>query len=139
MCAFGYLKAKMSEVLYPKESYKIVGAVYEVHKHLGPGLLEKVYQEALEQEFLLQGIPFEREKEFEVIYKGKVLNQKYIADFVCYDKIIVELKSVEELIPFHTAQVMNYLNITGLQLGLLVNFNARKVVPRRIVKFDDCE
>ena len=127
----------MDEVLYPKESYKIVGAVYEVHKHLGPGLLEKVYQEALEQEFLLQGIPFE--KEFEVIYKGTVLNQKYIADFVCYNKIIVELKSVEELIPFHTAQVLNYLNITGLRLGLLVNFNARKVVPRRIVKFDDCE
>jgi GxxExxY protein len=129
----------MNEVLYPKESYKIVGAVYEVHKHLGPGLLEKVYQEALEQEFLLQGIPFEREKEFEVIYKGTVLNQKYIADFVCYNKIIVELKSVEELIPFHTAQVLNYLNITGLRLGLLVNFNVRKVVPRRIVKFDDCE
>lgn len=129
----------MDEVLYPKESYKIVGAVYEVHKHLGPGLLEKVYQEALEQEFLLQGIPFEREKEFEVIYKGTVLNQKYIADFVCYNKIIVELKSVEELIPFHTAQVLNYLNITGLRLGLLVNFNVRKVVPRRIVKFDDCE
>ena len=129
----------MSEVLFPNESYKIVGAVYEVHKHLGPGLLEKVYQEALEQEFLLQGIPFEREKEFEIIYKGKVLNQKYIADFVCYNKIIVELKSVEELIPFHTAQVLNYLNITGLRLGLLVNFNVRKVVPRRIVKFDDCE
>ena len=129
----------MDEVLYPKESYKIVGAVYEVHKHLGPGLLEKVYQEALEQEFLLQGIPFEREKEFEVIYKGTVLNQKYIADFVCYNKIIVELKSVEELTPFHTAQVLNYLNITGLRLGLLVNFNVRKVVPRRIVKFDDCE
>ena len=130
---------EVSEVLYPKESYKIVGAVYEVHKHLGPGLLEKVYQEALEQEFLLQGIPYEREKEIEVVYKGKSLEQKYISDFVCYDKIIVELKAVEELIPFHTAQVLNYLNITGLQLGLLVNFNARKVVPRRIVRFDDYE
>ena len=127
------------EVLFPNESYKIVGAVYEVHKHLGPGLLEKVYQEALEQEFLLQGIPFEREKEYEVVYKGKVLDQKYIADFVCYDKIIVELKAVEELIPFYTAQVLNYLNIIGLQLGLLVNFNARKVVPRRIVRFEDYE
>lgn len=129
----------MGEVLFPKESYKIVGAIYEVHKHLGPGLLEKVYQEALEQEFLLQGIPYEREKEYEVNYKGITLNQKYIADFVCYDKIIVELKSVDVLIPFHTAQVLNYLNITGLQLGLLVNFNARKVVPRRIVRFEDYE
>lgn len=129
----------MGEVLFPKESYKIVGAIYEVHKHLGPGLLEKVYQEALEQEFLLQGIPYEREKEYEVNYKGITLNQKYIADFVCFDKIIVELKSVDVLIPFHTAQVLNYLNITGLQLGLLVNFNARKVVPRRIVRFEDYE
>lgn len=129
----------MGEVLFPKESYKIVGAIYEVHKHLGPGLLEKVYQEALEQEFLLQGIPYEREKEYEVNYKGITLNQKYVADFVCFDKIIVELKSVDVLIPFHTAQVLNYLNITGLQLGLLVNFNARKVVPRRIVRFEDYE
>ena len=129
----------MGEVLYPKESYKLIGAIYEVHKHLWPGLLEKVYQEALEQEFLLQEIPFEREKEFEVVYKGKALQQKYIADFVCFDKIIVELKAVEELIPFHTSQVLNYLNITGLKLGLLVNFNARKVVPRRIVRFDNEE
>ena len=66
----------MGEVLFPKESYKIVGAIYEVHKHLGPGLLEKVYQEALEQEFLLQGIPYEREKEYEVNYKGITLNLK---------------------------------------------------------------
>ena len=71
-------QANMSEVLYPKESYKIVGAVYEVHKHLGPGLLEKVYQEALEQEFLLQGIPFEREKEYEVVYKGKILDKNIL-------------------------------------------------------------
>jgi GxxExxY protein len=125
-----------SYILYKEESAMITGAIFEVHKRLGVGLLEKVYQEALEQEFLLQGIPFEREKEFEVIYKGKALQQKYVADFVCFDKIIVELKAVEELIPFHTSQVLNYLNITGLQLGLLVNFNARKVVPRRIVRFD---
>ena len=123
------------ELLYPKESYKISGAIYEVHKELGPGLLEKVYQEALEKEFKLQNIPYEREKKFTIVYKGEELEQKYIADFVCYDKIVVELKAVEDLLPIHTAQVINYLCITGYKLGLLVNFNARQVKPERIVRF----
>ena len=123
------------ELLYPKESYKISGAIYEVHKELGPGLLEKVYQEALEKEFKLQNIPYEREKDFTIFYKGEELEQKYIADFVCYDKIVVELKAVEDLLPIHTAQVINYLCITGYKLGLLVNFNARQVKPERIVRF----
>lgn len=122
-------------LLYPKESYKISGAIYEVHKELGPGLLEKVYQEALEKEFILQNIPYEREKNFTIVYKGEELEQKYIADFVCYDKIVVELKAVEDLLPIHTAQVINYLSITGYKLGLLVNFNARQVKPERIVRF----
>lgn len=123
------------ELLYPKESYKISGAIYEVHKELGPGLLEKVYQEALEKEFKLQNIPYEREKDFTIFYKGEELEQKYIADFICYDKIVVELKAVEDLLPIHTAQVINYLCITGYKLGLLVNFNARQVKPERIVRF----
>ena len=111
-------------LLYPEESYKITGAIYEVHKELGPGLLEKVYQEALEKELKLQGIPFEREKSFTIMYKGEELEQKYIADFVCYDKIVVELKAVDE-----------HLAITGYKLGLLVNFNAQKVKPERIVRY----
>jgi GxxExxY protein len=122
-------------LLYPKESYKITGALYEVHKELGPGLLEKVYQEALEKELRMQGIPFEREKSFNISYKGEVLEQMYIADFVCYDKIVVELKAVEALLPIHTAQVINYLTITGYKLGLLVNFNARQIKPERIVRY----
>ena len=122
-------------LLYPKESYKITGALYEVHKELGPGLLEKVYQEALEKELRIQGIPFEREKSFNISYKGEVLEQMYIADFVCYDKIVVELKAVEALLPIHTAQVINYLTITGYKLGLLVNFNARQIKPERIVRY----
>ena len=122
-------------LLYPKESYKITGALYEVHKELGPGLLEKVYQEALEKELRMQGIPFEREKSFIISYKGEVLEQMYIADFVCYDKIVVELKAVEALLPIHTAQVINYLTITGYKLGLLVNFNARQIKPERIVRY----
>ena len=122
-------------LLYATESYKITGALFEVHKVLGPGLLEKVYQEALEKEFKLQGIPFEREKSFSIVYKGEELEQKYVADFVCYGKIIVELKAVEELLPVHTAQVVNYLALTGYKLGLLVNFNAQQIKPERIVRF----
>ena len=125
----------MKQLLYPEESYKIIGAIYEVHKELGPGLLEKVYQEALEKELKLQGIPFEREKNFTIMYKGEALEQKYTADFVCYGKIVVELKSVDELLPVHTAQVINYLSITGYKLGLLVNFNAESVRPERIVRY----
>ena len=123
-------------LLYAEESFKINGAIYEVHKTLGPGLLEKVYQEALEKELKFQGIPFEREKSFTITYKGEELEQKYIADFVIYDKIVVELKAVEELLPVHKAQVINYLAITGLKLGLLVNFNTRQVKPERIVRYE---
>ena len=122
-------------LLYAEESFKINGAIYEVHKALGPGLLEKVYQEALEKELKFQGIPFEREKSFTITYKGEELEQKYIADFVIYDKIVVELKALEELLPVHKAQVINYLAITGLKLGLLVNFNTRQVKPERIVRY----
>ncbi len=128
-------KEQMKQLLYPEESYKIIGAIYEVHKELGPGLLEKVYQEALEKELKLQGIPFEREKNFTIMYKGEALEQKYTADFVCYGKIVVELKAVDELLPVHTAQVINYLSITGYKLGLLVNFNAESVRPERIVRY----
>ena len=129
------LKCYDMALLYPSESYKITGAIYEVHKELGSGLLEKVYQEALEKELKLQGIPFEREKAFSIIYKGEELEQKFIADFVCYDKIVVELKAVEELLPIHKAQVINYLAITDYKLGLLVNFNSLDVSPERIVRY----
>ena len=122
-----------NNLLYPKESYNIIGAMIEVHKHLGPGLLEKVYQEALACEFEFQGIPFDREKRFKIKYKDITLEQDYVADFVCYDKIIVELKSVDALLPIHSAQVINYLNITGYKLGLLVNFNEDRISPKRII------
>ena len=122
-------------LLYPEESYRINGAIYEVHKELGPGLLEKVYQQALEKELKLQGIPYEREKDFTIMYKGEKLDQKYIADFVCYGKIVVELKAVDEILPVHKAQVINYLAITGYKLGMLVNFNAQKIKVERIVRY----
>jgi GxxExxY protein len=110
-------------MLYAEEVYNINGAMFEVFKNLGPGLLEKVYQEALEIEFKLRDIPYEREKRFNIVYKGNLLEQQYIADFVCYGKIIIELKSVSEVTDVHRAQVINYLKITSLRLALLQNFN----------------
>ena len=123
-------------LLYPTESYAIRGAIFEVHKQKGSGFLEKVYQECLEQEFIQRGIPYEREKRIKIDYKGKVLEQEYIADFVCYGKIIVECKAVKELIDVHRAQIINYLRATNLRLGFLVIFSEYFVVPERFVNFN---
>jgi GxxExxY protein len=122
-----------NKIIYKEESAKIVGAIFEVHKHLGVGLYEKVYQEALEIELAHRNIPFEREKKFNVFYRGERLDSHYIADFVCYDKIIVELKAVSEITDVHKAQVRNYLAITGYELGILCNFNEVYMEPVRIV------
>ena len=104
------------------ESYAINGAALQVYKTLGPGFLEAVYQEALKIEFQKRGIPFEREKELTIKYDGKELKQKYKADFVCYDSIIVELKAVANLDDAHRCQVYNYLKATGYKFGILYNF-----------------
>ena len=109
-------------LLYQNESYAIRGAAMKVYNTLGCGFLEAVYQEALEIEFNKLGIPYEREKALEIVYDGVVLNKKYVADFVCYDKIILELKAVKELDDSHRSQVFNYLKATGFKLGLLINF-----------------
>lgn len=123
----------MNDILYKEESSKIVGAIFEVHKRLGVGLLERVYQEALAIELKHQNIPFEREKRFDVYYREQKLDAQYIADFVCYDKIIVELKAVSELSDAHKAQVRNYLTITGYELGILCNFNQLYIKPVRVL------
>lgn len=120
-------------MIYQKESYAVTGAAIEVHKQLGCGFLEKVYQEALAVEFDRRGIPYEREKRIEVRYKGVVLQQEYIADFVCYGKIIVELKAVNDLEGVHYAQVINYLKATGYELGLLYNFGERSLHYERLL------
>ena len=109
-------------IVYKEESYKIIGAAFKVYNNLGHGFLEAVYQEALEIEFERQGIPYEREKELSIIYDGVQLKQTYKADFVCYGKIIVELKAVSELVDAHRSQIYNYLHATGYRLGLLLNF-----------------
>ena len=124
----------MNKLVYKDEYAKIVGAIFEVHKRLGVGLLEKVYQEAFAIELKLRNIPFEREKRYKIVYKGYTLTQEFVADFVCYDKIIVELKSVSEMHDIYRAQVLNYLKITGLKVALLQNFNTHRIKPaERIV------
>ena len=116
--------------MYEQEIYNINGAIYEVYKRLGCGFLEKVYQEALEQEFKFRQIPYIREKEFKIKYRNSYLQQTYVADFVCYEKIIVELKAVEEILGIHKAQVINYLNVSGMKIGILANFNSLdRIVP----------
>jgi GxxExxY protein len=112
----------MSEIIYPEQSYKIMGACFEVYKEKGCGFLEAVYQECMELEFSDQGIPFNSQQKLNLTYKGRSLKQTYEPDFVCYDKIIVEIKAVSALADEHRAQVHNYLRATGHRLGLLVNF-----------------
>ena len=109
-------------IVYRQESYEIIGAAFDVYNKLGHGFLEAVYQEAFEIELKKREIPYEREKEIKIYYDGQELKQTYKADFVCYDKIIVELKAVSELDESHHAQVYNYLHATGYKLGILLNF-----------------
>ena len=112
----------MPGIIYPDESYALMGACFHVYKAMGCGFLENVYQECLEIEFEDQGIPFKSYKELKLTYRNKQLKQTYKPDFVCYDKIIVEIKAVSNLLDEHKAQVLNYLNVSGLNLGILVNF-----------------
>lgn len=123
----------MVELIYEKESYKIIGAAMEVHKELGAGFLESVYHEALEIEFNKLGIPFKREQLLNIFYKGKKLVKHYSADFVCYNKIVVELKALKELNTEHEAQVLNYLKASQLKLGLLINFGSKSLQYKRLV------
>lgn len=109
-------------IIRKEDSYKIVGAAMEVFNQLGHGFLEAVYQEALEREFKSRGIPYEREKDLTIYYKGEPLEQTYKADFICYEDIIVELKAVTILQDSHRSQVYNYLRATKNKLGLLINF-----------------
>jgi len=124
----------MDKIIYKEESYKIIGACLEVHKELGNGFLEAVYQEALEIEFINQGIPFEREKPLSINFKGHILKKKYTPDFVCYGKIIVELKALTELRTEDISQVLNYLKVSEYKLGLLVNFGESSLNYERFVK-----
>ena len=103
-----------------------------VHRELGCGFLEAVYQEALAREFNEAGIPFKQEESLKIYYKGKPLEKEYIADFVCFEKIIVELKAVSDLTDEHLAQVYNYLKATDMKLGMLINFGKKSLEYKRI-------
>jgi GxxExxY protein len=113
------------ELLYRDEVYAIVGRAIEVHRELGCGFLEAVYQEAMEIELAAVGIAYERCKELRISYKGQLLQKSYVADLVCYDRIIVELKALDQLTGKEEAQLLNYLKATGLRVGLLLNFGSQ--------------
>lgn len=120
-------------ILYKEEAYKIIGAAMEVHKELGNGFLEAVYQEALEKEFMLRNIPFQREYLINIYYKGEKLNKCYKADFICFDQIIIELKALSELTCDHDSQLINYLKATNKPLGILINFGKPSLQYKRII------
>lgn len=122
-----------NDILYKDECYKIIGACMNVHKELGPGFLEAVYQESLALEFSEQGIPFEKEKDIRIFYKDKLLDKCYKADFLCFEKIIVELKALSELSNDHISQLLNYLKATKLRVGLLVNFGTSSLIYKRLI------
>lgn len=123
-------------LLHEEETGKILNACFEVHKELGNGFLEAVYQEALELEFKNQNIPYEREKLLPITYKGKLLEKEYYADFICYGKIVVELKAVAALTSSHKAQVINYLKASSNEIGLLIYFGTNSLKWERISKIE---
>ena len=110
--------------IYPEECYAIRGAIFAVYRELGNGFREEVYQQCLEKELTMRGIPFEAKKELRIFYKGEPIEKTYIPDFYCFGKIIMEIKAVESLVNEHRSQLMNYLRLTHSRLGLLVNFAA---------------
>ena len=112
------------ELILKDEVFRIIGAAIEVHKELGSGFLEAVYQEALEIEFRESFIPFRSHTPLEIVYKQKQLEKLYVADFVCFDSIIVEIKALSSLTGNEEAQVINYLKATGYRVGLLINFGS---------------
>ena len=123
----------MGEVIYREESFKIIGLCMEVHRELGKGHDEIIYKDALEFEFGQNQIPFSREKEYLIHYKTIILRHKYFADFVVFDKILLEAKAAETLTEAHCKQVLNYVAASKLKLGLLVNFGEDSLLYKRIV------
>jgi len=122
-----------SELIYKEEAFKIIGLCMEVHRELGHGFLEIVYKDALEVLFRQNYIPYEREKEYDVVFKNVVLPHKFHADFVIYDKIILEVKAAASLVNDNIAQTLNYLKVSGNKLGILANFGRIRLEYKRLV------
>jgi len=121
-----------TNIIYKNLSYQIMGAIFEVHKELGPGFLESVYEKALLLELASRGMKVDVEKVFDLTYKGKKVGTHRL-DLIIEDKVVVELKTVERFAPHHTAQLLSYLKASGHRLGILVNFSKAKVESRRVV------
>ncbi|HET8754160.1 MAG TPA: GxxExxY protein [Salinimicrobium sp.] len=123
----------MSEIIYKEESYAVVGALFDVYNHLRSGFLEIVYKDALCYEFGLRRNPFEREKKYSITYKDRILPHNFYADFVLFDKIILEIKSVENLHDKYIAQCLNYLRVSKCKLAILANFHKDLLDHQRII------
>ncbi len=123
----------MGNLIYEDLSYEIIGCCLEVHNNLGHGFLEVVYKDALEYEFKKANIPYDREVKYEVNYKGIILPHKFYADFVVFDKIILEIKATSKIIDEFIAQSINYLKVSENKLALIVNFGEQKLNCKRIV------
>ena len=125
----------MSEIIHKEESYRIIGACFEVYNEKGCGFTEPNYQECLEIELGMQNIPFQAQATLPLSYEGRALPQRFQPDFICFGNVIVEIKAVSALAGEHRSQVLNYLSATGYRLGLLVNFGAHgKLEWERIVR-----
>ncbi|MBI4288569.1 MAG: GxxExxY protein [Chloroflexi bacterium] len=121
------------ELIYKEEAYRIVGSAITVSNTLGCGFLEAVYQEAMEIELRESRVPFEAQKRIQIQYKNRILQKEYVADFLCYDRIIVEIKAIKMITVLEEAQLLNYLNATKLPLGLIINFGAPKLEWKRYI------
>ena len=123
----------IDKIVYKEESFKIIGACMKVHRLLGAGFLEAVYEEALEKEFKIQNIPFKKQVKLELFYDNQKLQKHYRADFVCYDTIILEIKAVAQIPIAFNAQLKNYLKCTKMELGMLINFGTPSLTYKRIL------
>ena len=127
------LRMSETKILYKEESYKIIGACMKVHRELGAGFLEAIYEEALKKEFDKMGIPFENQVKLQVFYEGEKLDKYYKADCICYDKIVLELKAVNQIPIVFYAQLKNCLAATKKELGMLINFGQPSLTYKRII------
>jgi GxxExxY protein len=125
-----------SKILFKEESFKIIGACMKVHRSLGVGFLEAVYEEALEKEFHIQNIPFKRQVKLPLYYDNQLMKKQYRADFVCYESIVIEIKAVSQIPVIFYSQLTNYLKCTKMELGMLINFGMPSLFYKRIINMN---